>query len=77
MYILITGANGFLGGKTTRRIIEDTDFDVIAVASTEEKVRAMCEREGVDRARAPQGFGVIRAQHALRHAGIVLPPQQR
>ena len=51
MYILITGANGFLGGKTTRRIIEDTDFDVIAVASTEEKVRAMCEREGVDGSR--------------------------
>lgn len=47
MNILVTGANGFLGGKITRRILSDTRFDVIAVASSEEKVQAMCEREGV------------------------------
>ena len=51
MYILITGANGFLGGKIARRILTDTDFDVLAAASSEEKAAAMCEREGVDPAR--------------------------
>lgn len=49
--ILITGANGYLGGIITRRIISDTCFDVIAVASSEEKVLAMCERENVDKER--------------------------
>ena len=51
MDILITGANGFLGGKITRRILLDTDFDVIAVASTKEKVLEMCERESIDESR--------------------------
>lgn len=51
MNILITGVNGFLGGKITRRIVTDTEFDVFAVASSEEKVLAMCEREGVDKDR--------------------------
>ena len=51
MNIIITGANGFLGGKITRRITADTDFDVIAVASSKEKVLEMCDREGVDKSR--------------------------
>lgn len=51
MNILITGVNGFLGGKITRRITTDTDFDIIAVASSNEKVQAMCERESVDKRR--------------------------
>ena len=51
MNILITGANGFLGGKITRRIITDTGFDVTAVASSEEKVLSMCEKESVDKSR--------------------------
>ena len=51
MNILITGVNGFLGGKITRRITTDTDFDIIAVASSDEKVQAMCERESVDKGR--------------------------
>ena len=51
MNILITGANGFLGGKITKCIIKDTDFDVIAVASTKEKVQEMCERESIDKNR--------------------------
>ncbi len=51
MNILITGANGFLGGKIIRRIVNDTGFDVIAAASSEDKVREMCDREGVDQVR--------------------------
>ncbi len=51
MSILITGVNGFLGGKISRRIISDTEFDIIAVAASEEKVQAMCERESVDKSR--------------------------
>ena len=51
MYILITGVNGFLGGKITRRILSDTPYDVLAVASSEEKVQAMIEREGVEASR--------------------------
>lgn len=49
MKILITGANGFLGGKITKRVIEETDFEVLAVASSEKKVWAMCERECIDK----------------------------
>lgn len=51
MNILLTGANGFLGGKITRKIIDSTEFDVIAVASTDEKAYAMCERESVNKDR--------------------------
>jgi len=48
MNILLTGANGLLGGKITKKIIEDTDFGVLAVASSPEKVSEMIEREHVD-----------------------------
>ncbi len=51
MKILITGSNGFLGGNISRRIVESTDFDVLAVASSEDKVMEMAEREGIDAAR--------------------------
>lgn len=63
MNILITGANGFLGGKITRRITTDTEFDVIAVASSEEKVLSMCEKEGVDKSRV----------HFLSNTGFLKP----
>ena len=63
MNILITGANGFLGGKTTRKIIKDTDFDVIAVASSEQKVLEMCERENVNKGRV----------HFLSNSELLLP----
>lgn len=48
MNILITGANGFLGGKISKEILEKTEFDVIAVASAKEKVAEMAEREELD-----------------------------
>lgn len=51
MDILITGANGFLGGKITRRITENTHFDVIAVARSEGKVQEMCMQEHIDKRR--------------------------
>ena len=47
MDILITGANGFLGRKITRRITEDTQFDVIAVARSKDKVQEMCVQEHI------------------------------
>ena len=39
--ILITGANGFLGGKIAREIINNTKYNVLAVASSREKVVEM------------------------------------
>lgn len=63
MNILITGANGFLGGKITQKIITDTELDVIAVASSEEKVLSMCEKEGVDKSRV----------HFLSNSEMLMP----
>lgn len=45
--ILITGANGFLGGKIAREIINNTKYNVLAVASSREKVVEMEERENI------------------------------
>ncbi len=45
--ILITGANGMLGGKIIRQIMETTDFDVVAVAASKDKIEAMSEREAI------------------------------
>lgn len=49
--ILITGANGYLGGKLTKYIIENTEYDVVAVASCKEKIRLMIESQGIDNRR--------------------------
>lgn len=69
MNILLTGANGFLGGKIIRRILSDTRFDVIAVASSEEKVQAMCEREGIaeDRVHFLANEALLRPETELRN----------
>jgi nucleoside-diphosphate-sugar epimerase len=48
MRILITGANGFLGGKIIKKLLTDTDLEVIAVASSEEKISEMADREAID-----------------------------
>lgn len=45
MNILVTGGNGFLGGKTIKKILLNTKFGVVAVASSEKKVREMQDRE--------------------------------
>lgn len=51
MRILITGANGYLGGLLAAEILRETDFDVLAAAASEEKVTDMAERTGADRSR--------------------------
>lgn len=45
--IFITGANGMLGGKIIRHIIETTEFDVVAVAASRDKIDAMLNREKI------------------------------
>ena len=45
--ILITGANGDLGGRLVREAIENTDYDVIAVSKSRDKVRDMLDRERI------------------------------
>ena len=42
--ILITGVNGYLGGIITKEILENSDYDVLAVASSQEKVEDMLTR---------------------------------
>lgn len=48
--ILITGANGMLGGKIIKRLVDLLDFSVIAVSSTEEKIQATIQRENIEHA---------------------------
>lgn len=48
MDILITGANGLLGGKIMKCLIEASEYGVIAVASSEEKIFNTCHRESID-----------------------------
>lgn len=45
--ILVTGANGLLGGKLIRQLLEATEFRIAAVAATEEKMQAALSREGI------------------------------
>lgn len=47
MNILITGADGFLGGKITRKILEETDYNVLGLTLSMDYVKAMLEREGL------------------------------
>lgn len=46
--ILITGANGYLGGIITKMIIENTEYGVLAVASSENKVTEMVKRMNIE-----------------------------
>lgn len=43
--ILITGADGFLGGKIISKILEESEFSVIGLTLDMNRVRAMMERE--------------------------------
>lgn len=42
--ILITGANGYLGGIVTKEILDNSDHDVLIVASSKEKIEDMLTR---------------------------------
>ena len=45
--ILITGAGGNLGGRLTKLLADETEYEVIAVSSFPEKIANMLERIGV------------------------------
>lgn len=46
--VLITGADGFLGGKITRRILEATDLKVLGLTMSLDWADNMLKREGID-----------------------------
>ena len=48
MSIVITGADGFLGGKITKYLLDHTDHDVTALSINMEWLQAMTEREGIE-----------------------------
>ena len=45
--VLITGADGFLGGKITRRILETTDLKVLGLTMSLDWTQNMLRREGI------------------------------
>ena len=47
MKILITGCDGYLGGKITKRILETTDLGVVGLTMSMDFVKTMLEREGL------------------------------
>lgn len=47
MSILLTGADGLLGGMIIREILKETDFDVIGLTMSMDLVRTMLERENI------------------------------
>lgn len=46
--VLITGVDGFLGGRITRRILDSTDLKVLGLTMSMEWAQNMCTREGID-----------------------------
>lgn len=62
--ILITGANGLLGGKIIRHLIDKTEYGIIAAASSEKKIKEMVEREGISQ---------IERIHYLSNQTLLLP----
>lgn len=45
--IVITGANGFLGGKIIKELLIHTDYDIVAVVNRIDTVQFMLERENL------------------------------
>ena len=45
--VLITGVDGFLGGKITRRILETTDLNVLGLTMSLDWTENMLKREGI------------------------------
>ncbi len=48
-YVLITGANGNLGGTLVKELCENSSFGVVAIASDKTKIFEMLDRENVRR----------------------------
>ncbi len=49
--VIISGCNGYLGGRIIKCILEKTDYSIIAVASDIGKINRMIAREGIDGSR--------------------------
>lgn len=47
MNILVTGVDGFLGGKITKKIINETDYNVIGLTLSMNSVKSMLKRENL------------------------------
>lgn len=47
MNIVITGSDGFLGGKITKKILEETPYHVIGLTLSLDLAKAAAEREGL------------------------------
>lgn len=45
--ILITGANGFLGSNLINHLINETDFNILAAATSEDKIRIIKQKQGL------------------------------
>lgn len=45
--ILLTGANGMLGAKIIKILIKTTDYDILAIASSEDRLKAVLEQEEI------------------------------
>lgn len=45
--ILLTGANGMLGVKIIKILIKTTDYDILAIASSEDKLKVKLEQEEI------------------------------
>ena len=46
--VAITGANGFLGTKLIKLILNETDYNIVGIASHEEKIENALKQENID-----------------------------
>ena len=46
--VLITGSDGFLGGKIVKRIMSESDWNVLGLTLDLDMPKAMLEREGIE-----------------------------
>lgn len=54
MSILLTGADGYLGGKIIKKLLEETCFDIVGLTQSMEYVEKMVEREKMSLGRRVQ-----------------------
>lgn len=62
-YVIITGADGFIGGKIIKKLIEDSEFGIIAVSSFPKNLPLMIERESVP----PEKIIMMSSEDFLSH----------